>query len=624
MPSLPITYRIYRDGNPTPVGSTTALNFTDVPLLPDSSHTYQVDAVDSVGNVSPKSGVSASISVVPSGDVTPPTVPGTPTGAATGPATTTISWAASTDASPPITYRVYRNTDGYTTPIGTTTSLSYNDFGLAPSTGYTYKVAAVDAALNVSAKSAASATITTDAPSVTPPTPTLRGFIEATAVQVAHVITPSSTPVGEVMLHISVTNGTSITPSVVVTGGGAAPSDVTWRMMRPVGNDVQAASSRKQFLVWGTGTFNGSAITVTFVEAVDCNIHLIDWANTKPGKPFTHVWFTPLPNGNFRQVTQYQQRRIGSNNALAVFVFNGTAQETHNITEGVAFGAFGGAILKHSNPAGLVCTTTSFWKASSFTDFQVTTDWNAGATASSGGFMYEVQATDSDNGPQSMLRRINAGGDPSGNVGTPSVPAYFPKPNEVVIFATISERPGSSVGFSNVTDSSSNAFSEAYRMNLDADHVFQVWSFRYGASPPAAPTIQGVWAAPGPVVGSVWALFGVLKEDGTGPPGTTNLDWIRQIVSNTAAGSTGISVAVPSPLTTGSILALFGKDNSAVDFTLEQGWVYATNRNNNEVVFGSGNESQCIFAAYLGGDEDPSASTTYATADAAAIGIEIL
>jgi len=63
----PITYRIYRDGDGTPVGSTTSASTTtvsweDTGLDVASSHTYEVDAVDDSGNPSAKSGVSDPIS----------------------------------------------------------------------------------------------------------------------------------------------------------------------------------------------------------------------------------------------------------------------------------------------------------------------------------------------------------------------------------------------------------------------------------------------------------------------------------------------------------------------------------------------------------------------------------
>ena len=90
-------------------------------------------------------------------DTTPPTIPGQPSGTSPSVGTIQIAWSASTDASPPITYRVYR--DGGSTPIGSTTSTTFTDPGLTPGTTHTYTVDAVDSLANPSAKSVASAPI---------------------------------------------------------------------------------------------------------------------------------------------------------------------------------------------------------------------------------------------------------------------------------------------------------------------------------------------------------------------------------------------------------------------------------------------------------------------------------
>jgi hypothetical protein len=91
-------------------------------------------------------------------DTTPPTTPGTPTGVSSSAGRIDLTWTGSTDASLPITYRVYR--DGGTTPIGQTTTTSFADIGLAPGSTHTYAVDAVDAANNASAKSPVSNPIT--------------------------------------------------------------------------------------------------------------------------------------------------------------------------------------------------------------------------------------------------------------------------------------------------------------------------------------------------------------------------------------------------------------------------------------------------------------------------------
>jgi hypothetical protein len=90
-------------------------------------------------------------------DTTPPTVPGTPSGTSPALGTVVIGWTESTDDSPPITYRIYR--DGGSTPVGESAIPSFSDEGLAPGSSHTYTVDAVDAVGNASAQSAPSSPI---------------------------------------------------------------------------------------------------------------------------------------------------------------------------------------------------------------------------------------------------------------------------------------------------------------------------------------------------------------------------------------------------------------------------------------------------------------------------------
>ena len=97
------------------------------------------------------------------GDQTPPpdtqgpTTPGQPSGTSPTTGTIQLSWSASTDASPPITYRIYR--DGNPTSIGSTTSTTYSDTGLTPGSSHTYTVDALDSLSNPSLMSPVSASI---------------------------------------------------------------------------------------------------------------------------------------------------------------------------------------------------------------------------------------------------------------------------------------------------------------------------------------------------------------------------------------------------------------------------------------------------------------------------------
>ena len=72
-------------------------------------------------------------------DTDPPTAPGKPTGSSPGTGTITLNWAASTDASPPITYKVYRDGD-LVNAVGTTTSTTFTDTNLTPGSQHTYAI----------------------------------------------------------------------------------------------------------------------------------------------------------------------------------------------------------------------------------------------------------------------------------------------------------------------------------------------------------------------------------------------------------------------------------------------------------------------------------------------------
>jgi hypothetical protein len=159
-----LSYHVYRDGDPTPIAtvastSTGTVSYVDVGLASSSTHTYRVSSIDEAGNESAPSGTSSSIQVL-APDLNPPSVPGTPTGAASGKTKIDVTWTASTDDSgSPITYRVYR--DGDPSPVGSitsgsTTTVIYEDTGLDVASSHTYSVDAVDESGNPSAMSGVS------------------------------------------------------------------------------------------------------------------------------------------------------------------------------------------------------------------------------------------------------------------------------------------------------------------------------------------------------------------------------------------------------------------------------------------------------------------------------------
>jgi chitodextrinase len=134
-------------------------------LVPSTTYSYRVRAVDAAGNVSGQS-AAATATTQAVVDVTPPSVP---TGLAASAVSATridLSWVASTDNTGVVGYRVYRN-GVFLAALGNVTA--YQSTGLAAATTYTYSVDAVDGAGNASnvSTSASATTLTPNTATLT-------------------------------------------------------------------------------------------------------------------------------------------------------------------------------------------------------------------------------------------------------------------------------------------------------------------------------------------------------------------------------------------------------------------------------------------------------------------------
>lgn len=135
-------YRVTRNGTTLP-DTVTGTAFSDSGLAA-GDYTYTVAAYDTAGNTSGASN-SASVTVpTPTADTTAPSTPANFTATLSG-TTADLAWSASTDNVGVTGYQVTRNGTVITTVLNT----FYNDINLSPGT-YTYTVAAVDGAGNVS------------------------------------------------------------------------------------------------------------------------------------------------------------------------------------------------------------------------------------------------------------------------------------------------------------------------------------------------------------------------------------------------------------------------------------------------------------------------------------------
>jgi chitodextrinase len=214
-------YLVLRNG--VQVGTTSgALSFTDATAAAKTNYAYTVEAVDAASNTSAASAPPAIVTTAPSPDTTPPTVPANVVATPVNATSTSLTWAASTDDVGVVRYLIFRGG----VQVGTSTSLTYPDAGLSPSTSYSYTVSAQDAAGNTSAASVAALVTTPALPDTTPPTvPTNVAAVATGATAVTVSWAAASDDVGVVrylVFRAGVQVGTSTSLSYPDTG--LAPS----------------------------------------------------------------------------------------------------------------------------------------------------------------------------------------------------------------------------------------------------------------------------------------------------------------------------------------------------------------------------------------------------------------
>ena len=144
-------YRVYRNGSL--VASPAGTSYSDTGLSEYASYSYTVAATDAAGNASVQCG-AVSVSTL---DATAPSVPANLQATVASTSRIDLTWTASSDNVGVTGYRVYRDGSLVASPAGA----SYSDTGLSAGTTYSYRVAATDAAGNVSAQCGAVSATTT-------------------------------------------------------------------------------------------------------------------------------------------------------------------------------------------------------------------------------------------------------------------------------------------------------------------------------------------------------------------------------------------------------------------------------------------------------------------------------
>ena len=201
------------------IASPTTPYYADLGLALGTAYSYKIGAADAAGNSSSQSAVATTTPLANGGsDATPPSTPGTPAVTA-GTNQATLSWTASTDNVGVTGYKVFRSTGGGAyTQVGTPVGPSYTDTGLTNGTTYSYKIAAVDAAGNTSAQSAAGSAAPGD---TTPPsTPTINAVTKNNSAHTITITWTAATDNVAVVRYKVYRNGTAVT--------GAQPTGLSY------------------------------------------------------------------------------------------------------------------------------------------------------------------------------------------------------------------------------------------------------------------------------------------------------------------------------------------------------------------------------------------------------------
>lgn len=186
-------YRVYRRlagaTTWTRIAAPTTTSFTDSPPATGAGYQYVVRAVDKAGN---ESGGSPLRSVITT-DKTPPPVP-TGLTATDGPSGIAVAWQPVTGAARYYVYRASQIVDDDSAPVyskvATVTAASWNDTTARERLYHQYRVSAVDAAGNVSARSAADGVTRGDHPPL-PPTGLTASSVSGTGIVLKWSASPS-------------------------------------------------------------------------------------------------------------------------------------------------------------------------------------------------------------------------------------------------------------------------------------------------------------------------------------------------------------------------------------------------------------------------------------------------
>lgn len=232
-------------------------------LLPGTLYHYRVLSRDAAGNLA----TSADHVFTTISDTTTPTVPGNVSGAALSTTQINLTWSVSTDNVGVAGYRIYRNG----AEIGTRSVPTFSDGGLTPDTLYSYRVAAYDAAGNLSAQSAA-ASVRTLAPADTA-APVISGMGAINITAGGALISWSTNEPSDTQIEYGTTTAFGSFTSIVPTLVTAHAQSLTGLLPATLYHyRVRSRDAAGNLAVSNNGSFTTAALPDTTLPSVPTNV----------------------------------------------------------------------------------------------------------------------------------------------------------------------------------------------------------------------------------------------------------------------------------------------------------------------------------------------------------------
>ena len=268
------------------VGTSPTAAYTDTAVSPSTSYSYRVRATDAANNLSGYSNV-ASVTTPAAPDTQAPTAPAGLAATAGSTSQVTLGWTASTDNVGVTGYLVERCAGAACSTfaqVGTSPAAAYTDTTVSPSTTYSYRVRATDAANNLSGYS--------NVASATTPAAATIAFVQVNAS------TPQSSPSNVTLPFLLSQNAGDLN---VVAIGWNADSGVIQSVTDTVGNTYGLAVGPTARLGFGTQSIyyaanigsaaaGANSVTVTFDGPVfHPDIRIAEYSGVAPNAPLHAV-----------------------------------------------------------------------------------------------------------------------------------------------------------------------------------------------------------------------------------------------------------------------------------------------------------------------------------------------